>query len=282
MLPTRDQIERAAYDRWLRRDQAHGHDQVDWLAAENELTFVLNYASIAEFPLDSSHPLILGHGATRRCRLCERTSLHASFSTCRTVIQGAGETSLFSAEICDLCQADCRDPLAAHCLELWTRLEAGCDTPKVRPRELDLIAVMKSLVTSALLIMPASALDYFTDALEWVNNPEPDCDATLFAGAYIRIYQAPFLRERSWTGLARRFNDDAPLPYMLFFVAWRGNLLQIPVPLCTRDQDLDGRVVLMPERSITAGRGPAFAESRPFVLRVGSPSGPASHRARSS
>ena len=38
MLPTRDQIERAAYDRWIRRHRAHGYDRDDWIGSEIELT----------------------------------------------------------------------------------------------------------------------------------------------------------------------------------------------------------------------------------------------------
>jgi hypothetical protein len=119
MLPNRDQIERVAYDRWLRRDQAHGRDRDDWVAAENELTFVLNYRVLVDYQLDLPNPIILGDLPARRCRLCERTSRHTSFSAARPVVQGAGEMSLLSAEICDECQADCRDPLAGHCHDLW-------------------------------------------------------------------------------------------------------------------------------------------------------------------
>ena len=52
MFPTRDQVERTAYDRWLRRGQVHGHDREDWYAAEKELLFLLNYETIANYPLD--------------------------------------------------------------------------------------------------------------------------------------------------------------------------------------------------------------------------------------
>ena len=61
MLPTRDQIERAAYDRWIRRAPAHGHDRDDWIGSENELTYLLNYQTVVEYPLDSSTSLILGN-----------------------------------------------------------------------------------------------------------------------------------------------------------------------------------------------------------------------------
>ena len=72
MLPTSDQIQRAAYHIWLGRDQVHGRDRQDWLEAERELTFRLNYRTIVEFVLDPSTPKVLGDRLTRHCRLCER------------------------------------------------------------------------------------------------------------------------------------------------------------------------------------------------------------------
>ena len=69
MLPTRDQIERAAYDRWIRRHRSHGHDRDDWIGSENDLTYLLNYQTVVEFPLDLSSPIILGNDAGARVPL---------------------------------------------------------------------------------------------------------------------------------------------------------------------------------------------------------------------
>jgi hypothetical protein len=271
MIPTRNQIERAAYDRWLRRDRAHGHDRYDWISAENELTFILNYRTIVEYGLDSREPTILGNDRARRCRLCERTSRHATFSTARPVIQGGGETSLLSAEICDECQIDCRDPLAGQCQDLWEALKSGPHALPQIPHHIDSIAVLKSLVTSALLIMPEHELGYFGDTIEWVNNPDHEYDGGLFAGTCCRVYQAPFLYDRSWTSLERRIDDEAAFPYMLSFIAWEGIILQVSVPMCACDEDLDGRGAWMPQRALAAGEGPHFRESHSTQLRFGAP-----------
>ena len=118
--------------------------------------------------------------------------------------------------------------------------------------------------------MPERELAYFTDALEWVNNPDHEYDGSLFAGMSCRVYRAPFLQDRSWTSLARRIDDDAPFPYMLYFVAWGGMILQVPVPLGSPDQDLDGKVVRNPQQSLAAGHGPHFREARSMVFRFGS------------
>ena len=63
MLPTREQIERAAYDRWLRRDRAHGHDRDDWVGAEQELVYLLNYETVVEYPLAATSPVTIGADA---------------------------------------------------------------------------------------------------------------------------------------------------------------------------------------------------------------------------
>ena len=130
------------------------------------------------------------------------------------------------------------------------------------------MAVFKSLVTSALLIMPESELAFFTDTLEWVNNPDHEYDAELFAGTYCHVYRTPWTTERSSISLARRIDDDAPFPYIVCFLSWRGLVVQISVPLSVRDHDLDGRGACLPVRSLTAGEGWEFREARPTVLRL--------------
>jgi hypothetical protein len=268
MLPSREQIENAAYDRWLRRHRSHGHDRDDWIGSEHELTYLTNYETVAEYSLESSSPLILGNRAARRCRFCERNAGHTEFSAPRQIVQGSPSTSLFSCQICDECQADCRDPLAAHCETLWKTLAAGSDSDQVVLRGIDSLAVFKSLVTSAMLIMPDEELAYFTDTLEWVNNPDHEYDAGHFAGTECHLYVAPFLREQSWASLARRIDDESPFPYMVCFLCRGGIVVQISVPLCVRDHDLDGRSSIVPVRSLTGGEGPHFRATSPAVLRL--------------
>jgi Protein of unknown function (DUF2934) len=270
MLPTRDQIEHEAYNRWIGRDRAHGHDRRDWLAAENELTFLLNYRTVVEYPLRPEHPLIVGADKPRRCRFCERAVGHIPFSKPRPILQVAGDLSLFSAEICDLCQADCRDPLANHSQKLWDALSSGVETLQYLPRRLNLIAAFKSLITSALLVMPISELEYFADTLEWVSNPDFEYDGSLLTGSFCRVYYlAPYAAEAGWINLSRRIDDEAAMPYVLLFAGWGGIVLQVPIPLCIRDQDLDGKDIRILERSPASGREPHFQQAGLVVLRAG-------------
>jgi hypothetical protein len=63
MRPTWDQIQREAYARWERRGYGHGGDRDDWLAAEIDLTFDLNFETVAEVAEGESQlshaPLVL-------------------------------------------------------------------------------------------------------------------------------------------------------------------------------------------------------------------------------
>jgi hypothetical protein len=267
MLPTRDQIERVAYDRWIRRHRAHGHDRHDWLGSENELTYTLNYQTVAAYDLDSrSGPI---DGGPILCRFCERTPSRAKFSMTWPVVQGLATRTLSSTQICDECQEDCRDPLNLHCERFWRTIHAGGDADQVvRGRDCDVLAIFKSLVASALLIMPDDELSYFVDTLEWVNNPDHESDGGLFAETHCRVYHFPSSPERPSISLARRIDDESPFPYMVSFVSCFGIVLQIALPMCLRDQDLDGRCAWMPQRSLIAGEGPHFHEARSTVLRL--------------
>jgi len=272
MFPTDAKIRHGAYDLWQRRGRVHGCDLQDWDAAQRELTFSMNYRTIVEYSLDLPGMLLLGARPTRCCRFCERTSVHVAFSAPRPVVIGVGHTSLHSEAVCDDCQASCRDPLVADFERFWDALavgRAGSDTGQELPaRNFYTVAVLKSLVASALLIMPENELAYFVDTLEWVNNPHHGNDSGLFAEAVCRVYAAPWLRDRSWSSLVRRAGDELPFPYMIYFLSRGGLVLQVHVPLCLRDQDLDGRMARIPERSLIHGEGPDFQEIRPTTFHL--------------
>jgi hypothetical protein len=274
MIPTSDQIQRAAYHLWLGGGQIHGRDRRDWLEAEKELTFRLNYRTIVEFALDSTTSKVLGDRPIRHCRLCERTSAHVDFDNPRPVMPGlAGNSSLLTAEVCGECQVECLDPLEDDFKRFWKTLRTILSEGDARHgppgRNTVSVAAFKSLIAGALLVVPEAELMYFPDTMEWLNNPDHDCDVSQFAGMSCQVYDAPFSNHRAWISLARRNDDDAPLPYMICLVASGGIVVQVPLPLCLRDQDLDGRLVSLPEPPLSLGDSPAFGESRCVVLALG-------------
>jgi Protein of unknown function (DUF2934) len=273
MVPTFERVRQAAYQRWLRRGSPHGGDLGDWFAAENELSFSLNYQMIAEYPLDGPGALILNDRRARYCRFCERTAVQTLFGAPAPLLSGGWSPSLATSSVCNECRAGFRDAQAAR-LERFRailaegacRSEGGAGGGGSGSYSL---GVFKALAGCALLIMPESELGYFVDALEWVSNPHDKGDRrVLERDATCVVYLAPFWGERSWVTLARRIEKDAPLPYMVYLQAMRGVLMQIQVPLCIRDQDLDGRAVCCPRRWFAVGEGESFEEAQVVELRV--------------
>src|SRR4051794_22987655 len=115
MRPTSEQIQHAAYERWLRRGYSHGRDRDDWLAAEKELTFLLNYRTIAEYSLDTGDRSVVGRASSPRCRFCERTSSKLKSGPRPSVVPGnLGNAPPSTTEICEDCQGDWREPLDAE------------------------------------------------------------------------------------------------------------------------------------------------------------------------
>jgi hypothetical protein len=281
MIPTCDQIQRAAYGRWLRRGRIHGHDRDDWYAAEKELAYSLNYRMIAEYPLDGPDCVILGESPPHRCRFCERTSDQTTFTFLPPAAPGSlGGGSLRSAEVCDDCQGDFRSSLDLEFRRFWSALQSWVDGPGgsiewAGAHRLP-VGAFKSLITGALLIMPESELGYFPDTIEWVSNPDHGADIALFAGAFCRLYSAPMLAAQRWTSLAKRIDDELSSPYLLYYLCCDGLVLQVPVPLCLRDLDLDGRNVFVPELAIDAERGHDFRAAQSVALWLAMKRPPAS------
>jgi Protein of unknown function (DUF2934) len=266
MRPTFHEIQRAAYDRWERRGGNHGNDPDDWYAAETELTFLGHFRIIAEYAVNGPRPQVLGDAPTRRCRFCERTSRQVDFGDPRPIVPD--RPSPLTAEVCRDCRLDWGNALDDEFIRFWERLTrdaaSGGDGPDNRGRSPLSVAAFKAMVAGALSIVPDADLPDFVDTIEWLSNPDHDLDDRLLGGAGCRIYRAPFLHEdsRASLSLARRIDDDAPVPYMLYFLAGHGIMVQIPLPLCLRDQDLDGRDVEHPERALSVGSGHEFRAAR--------------------
>ena len=262
MLPTCEQIEVAAYHLWERHGRLHGRHREDWEAAEKQLTYSLNYEPIQEHGLSEPVPRVLGNQATRLCRICERNSKRARFGPPVSVMPILQNSSLLTAEICLECQAECREPLMDDLAGFWASL-----APEIAVREKHAdpranngfsLGAYKSLVASALLMLPDREMPYFLDTLEWIGNPDHDADEHLFAGASCRAYLGAGHDAGSWASLARRIDEDAPLPYMMAFVACHGVIIQIHLPLCLRDEDQGGRSLPLLERSFGWGHGSSF------------------------
>ena len=283
MLPTEEQIRQAAFDRWQRRGRVDGLDRDDWLRAQDELTFRLNYLTIVEYHLgDSERPppdrsAIADPTGSGEWAAGARYALAGSasgrkrglVSTRRGRCSRVGARPRLSQKrSAPECASSIRDALEDNYVRFWDCLT---DDREGRPGAVEhySFGALKGLVACALAIMPEAELRHFVDTLEWVSNPDPDRDGPLFREqATCLVYTADFLRERSWASLARRVDQQALFPYMIFFLAHGGIVLQVQLPLCIRDHDLDGRPVRIPCRSFSAGEGAQFEQAKQLEFPI--------------
>jgi hypothetical protein len=248
MVPTFDQIQSAAYHRWLHRGGKHGLDRDDWLAAEQQLWFAVNYRVIVRHVLGGPVRRVLGNTARPRCRFCEGGAPVATFGPPFPIVPEALEnTALLSAEVCD----DCRDLLEGGLFREFQRVAhpwiAGSTLPAAVERMP--IAAFKALVAMALLVLPEAELGLVEDAVEWVANPDHALDSPTLSTLEGRLLIVPEPPPPACVVVARRRNDDDALPYLVFALATGRALFQIPLPMCTRDDDLDGTALVAPEAS---------------------------------
>lgn len=254
LYPSFDQIQHAAYSRWERRGHHHGRHRDDWLAAEQALLFALNYQVVAHYALDGGARMVLGDPARPICRSCERTAPYATFRGPAPVVPEAlGNATLFTSEECDECRASFGEeiePALAGFVAAMRDLRGTGVRPG--PRTRIPVAALKGLARIALAIMPRRALSSYEDATEWVGNPDHEFDAVLFGelGALLHLMASP--TPRPWVALARRVDEEATVPYMLLFLGTSDLVLQVPVPLCACDEDLDGEPVIVPRVSSPA------------------------------
>ncbi|MDR3621142.1 MAG: DUF2934 domain-containing protein [Paludisphaera borealis] len=256
MFPSWDEIQHAAYERWERRGWSHGADHDDWSAAEMDLVFQKNYRPAAEYPLAASERVVVGSALQPRCRFCERSAPRTKFQGPRLIVpRVVGDTSLYSAEICDECHDQFATSIDADFDAFWRSLDPPSGDESASPTSVP-IGAYKSMARMAILIAPARELGHFTDTLEWIGNPDHDFDSSLFEGTGCLVYRLHVPHAVPWVSLSRRTNADAPLPYAVFLLVSGRHVVEIALPLCSRDQDHEGAEGMkLPRRSFTTGHG---------------------------
>jgi Protein of unknown function (DUF2934) len=272
MIHSPEQVRVAAYHRWQRRGGAHGLDWNDWFAAEQELLFARHYEVQVSYRLDEATPRFLGDAADPVCRFCERASPRTTFTGAVPVLpETLGNTSLLTFEECDECRDLFREAVAedldAFAREFQTapaRRTRSDRRPRV-PAAVP-IAAYKGLVRAAVAILPRRELASCEDAIEWISNPDHDLDAGALGVLSCAVTWTP--PSPPWAALARRVDDDAPMPYLLFYVGTGGAVFQVQVPFCARDEDLDGRERVVPQVAAPPGLGREAPEGRRMVLPV--------------
>jgi hypothetical protein len=274
MHPTPEQIAVAAYHRWQRRGFEHGRELEDWAAAEKDLTFGLNYRWAVRHALRASAsgsgaPVLLGQpqngstGRARHCRFCEKAEPAASFAARPWAVPPIlGNNALVAWDECDDCRAQYEASLAGP-FEAFARPLIGPDPAVPDPAEGVPVAALKALVRMGLATLPASELHYFDDTVEWLTNPDHDRDASILGGLGCHVYITPTPIPAPFASLARRSDDDASVPYMLFFLGTSRVVFQTHLPFCPRDEDLDDNAAGArgPELSMSLGSGRDYRPS---------------------
>lgn len=276
MRPTAEQVAVAAYLRWERRGQVHGLDRDDWLAAEKDLIFGLNYSYVARHVLTGPTVMVgkaEANGMGRRCRFCERNEMGTTFDhpAPPALPRALGNTALFGWDECDECRGQYEHTLSRSFRTFASPWVAGEKGPAAVP-----LAAWKDLVRMGLSVLPVEELQYFEDTLDWVSNPDHSQDSALLAGHGCHAYLTPIPLIAPFVAVARRKDDDEPFPYILFFLGSGRSIFQTHLPLCPRDEDLEDAQVRGPELSMTLGSGPSLRSSRCVFLPVEPPAVPMS------
>jgi hypothetical protein len=268
MLPTDDQIRVAAYHRWQRRGHAHGHHAADWLAAEQDLLLALNYRAIAHCTAESPTRSPLVERFRVVCRFCEQAPPRTTFPAPRPLPSAAPAVPLPPVDdVCDACRQQFADTLSIPLDRFLNSVRAGT-LPATVP-----IAAYKGLVQTALSMLPAPLLELFPDALEWAANPDTDLLDSDIARRGV-IVHALERHQRPWSALVARTDPEAPMPYVLAFLGSDSATIELPMPMCLRDEDLDGEAVVEPLvpslDGLTRDAGP-YSTRRLRVVRDAAP-----------
>jgi hypothetical protein len=260
MFPTREQIQDAAYHRWLHRGAQHGWHEADWREAEQALLFALNYRVKAFASSQSLWPRTSTAGMSV-CRFCEHSAPRARFSPQRPALPTiAGLSTLIADKMCD----DCHESIAAASEQpLHDWLTKGCSSGRLS------LQAFKGLVAAALCVTPDSLIETCLETLEWVasERDESHLGPTLPPPRIYRLLRMP---QDVWFALAAKIDAGAPFPAMIAFLGQPDWTLQFAIPLCTLDDELDGEAIALPDVPALDGllRWPGPVECRTIEIET--------------
>jgi hypothetical protein len=272
MFPRGEQIQDAAYVRWERRGRLHGFDREDWLGAERDLVFGLNYAPVARYRLGGPSDVVPADRRPR-CRFCEQERAGGWDTT--DVIPpdaGLGAGALWTSAECD----ECHEAIGAATTPELARLVAAVSSVAADPAataSIELtVGALKALARIALLIAPEADLVHYADTAEWIGNPDHEQDRGALAGAFAWVYLPHVPMPGSAVSLVRKMDPDAAFPHLVLLLGTPRWVIQAAVPFGTPDDDRDGEHWPMPRLSLACGEGHDFRDSRCLRAAVALPS----------
>ena len=106
-------------------------------------------------------------------------------------------------------------------------------------------AVYKALVKIALTMMPATEIENFQEALQWIRDT--DHSRKLFeAPVYYRFQPGPMRGDLIYFSLLRRKTGVTDVPYAFMVLAYGNDLLQVPLPSPKQDMAIHGKELSFP------------------------------------
>ncbi|GIW87908.1 MAG: hypothetical protein KatS3mg108_2232 [Isosphaeraceae bacterium] len=260
MIPTDDQIRVAAYQRWQRRGHSHGHHEADWLAAQQDLLLALNYRTVARYQADARPIPPTAEPSRRVCRFCEQSPPRTSFGPPGPALPPSlGVPGPLRTDVCLACQESFETSLAAPLERFIAAVRSGLP-PSTIPTQ-----AYKGLVSALLTMMPPALLELFPDALEWASQPEADrLDAEL-ARRGVLVHSLD-QRQIPWSAILVKTDDAMPMPHVLAFLGLETATIELPMPLCVRDEDLDGETIFEP--LVASLDGLTHGTTRPRTQRI--------------
>src|SRR3954462_7886092 len=103
MLPTVEQFRQAAHARWIEGGCLEGYALDDWVGAEQDLAFAMNYREIALYHLDEPKPQYIGSKSDRKCRYCGAVPPAKFRILAHAIPEMIGNRSLIANDECDEC-----------------------------------------------------------------------------------------------------------------------------------------------------------------------------------
>ena len=97
-------------------------------------------------------------------------------------------------------------------------------------------SAFKCLTKMALAIMPAAELIHFRHTLDWINSED---DRLITKGLYCFRSRSVHSLQAIDAVLLKRQETSSSIPYVTFFIAFYNFTLQIFLPLCAQDADLN-------------------------------------------
>lgn len=281
MEPKIERIRDAAYSRWERRGRMHGYDRADWLAAERQARFALNYRVVCTDRFDAESPRPIGPIVRRRCRYCAQSTPRTEFAGPVPILPThLGIGSPVAYDICAECDEGFSEGIDAAIVRFARPFLIDFDGPLARPSAIPVDAY-KGLVKIAIALMPASDLEEYEETVEWVANPDHDFDLNVFRDLTCVGWLTNLPSPHPWTILATRIAPDQPWPGRLLFLGIGRVILQVAIPMGQLDEDQDVLVATPPEVCPPSPFGPAFDPVTRVVLPIRSCSA-AHHFARMS